>query len=139
MTAYLDLRDLLKIARKVQGVDAPAVRDIGLLEAAAHRPQATAFGQNAYPTLHQKAAALTHSLARNHPLVDGNKRLAWVAARLMYRLNGHELRAYDDVIAAEEFVVSIARGDTDVLHIARVFSERVSASLPRAGENRRKS
>ena len=56
------------------------VHDVGLLESALGRPRATVFGDDAYPDLHTKAAALLHSLARNHALVDGNKRLAWAAA-----------------------------------------------------------
>jgi len=55
------------------------LRDFGLLDSAVMRPQASAFGDDAYPTIHEKAAALLHGLARNHPFVDGNKRTAWAA------------------------------------------------------------
>ncbi len=74
---HLDLEDLLHVARRTLG--AFEVRDIGLLESAAARPQATAFGEDAYPSIHDKAAALLHSVARNHPLFDGNERLSLAA------------------------------------------------------------
>jgi hypothetical protein len=75
---HLTVEDLLSIAEEVLGV--PAVRDIGLLDSAAHRPQASAFGKDAYSTIDEKAAALLEAVARSHALVDGNKRLAWAAA-----------------------------------------------------------
>ena len=74
---YLDLDDLLHIAGTV--LPSLDVRDIGLLESALARPQASAFGSDAYPELHTKAAALLHSVASNHGLVDGNMRLALAA------------------------------------------------------------
>src|SRR5215210_4058953 len=72
-------------------IGAAAVRDIGLLDTAAHRPRATAFGQDAYPTLHQKAAALLDAVLRNHALVDGNKRLGWSARVAFHDLNDVDL------------------------------------------------
>jgi hypothetical protein len=75
---HLTVEDLLSIAEEVLG--SPAVRDIGLLDSAAHRPLASAFGQDAYPTIHEKAAALLDAVVRHHALVDGNKRLGWAAA-----------------------------------------------------------
>ncbi len=108
MTAYLSLDDLLAAAEAAVG-RTPEVRDYGLLESALARPQTTVFGEDAYPGLHQKAAALLHSLVRNHALVDGNKRLGWVAVRLFYVLNDVDLRAdHDD---AFEFVMRIAAGE----------------------------
>ena len=87
---YLDVADLLYIAERA--IDASAeVRDVGLLEAAAARPQASAFGEDAYPTVHQKAAALLHSIVRNHALVDGNKRLGLAAVIAFYGVNGRSL------------------------------------------------
>ena len=74
---YLDADDLLHIAQRVLGT--PELRDVGLLESATARPAAAYGGEEAYPTVHLKAAALLHSLAGNHPLVDGNKRLALAA------------------------------------------------------------
>ena len=108
MTAHLSLDDLLAAAEAAVG-RTPEVRDYGLLESALARPQTTVFGEDAYPDLHQKAAGLLHSLVRNHALVDGNRRLGWVALRLFYVLNDLDLRAeHDD---AFEFVRRIAAGE----------------------------
>jgi len=116
MVDHLSVEDLLRIADGV--VDGQVVvRELGLLASAAHRPQTTVFGADAYPSLADKAAALMHSLARNHPLIDGNKRLAWAATRIFCLLNGEDLR-YVSVDAAEEFVLSVARGDLEVEDIA---------------------
>lgn len=90
------------------------MRDVGLLEAALHRPRASVLGQDAYPDLYTKAAALLHSLARNHALVDGNKRLAWLATYVFCAKNGVELDADDD--AAYELVVAVASGAHDEIH-----------------------
>src|SRR5258708_13405805 len=92
---YLTLPELLHIAKRVLGSD-PPVRDIGLLESAVARPQATAFGADAYSDLDSKAAALLHSLARNHALVDGNKRLALAALLAFYPANRPPLTPTND-------------------------------------------
>jgi death on curing protein len=107
---YLTLDDLLEIAAGVLGE--VQLLDLGLLASAAGRPAMTAFGEDAYPTFVDKAAALMHSLARNHPLVDGNKRLAWSATRAFCLLNGHDIRYRVD--AAEAFVLAVAAGELDV-------------------------
>jgi len=111
---YLTLEDLLEIAAGV--IDGVVVRDIGLLASAAARPQTTAFGEDAYAEFAGKAAALMHSLARNHALVDGNKRLAWAATRVFCLLNGRDLTF--DVDAAETLVISVATGEVDVSVLA---------------------
>jgi death-on-curing protein len=121
VTSYLNLSELLTIAARVQGAPQAAVRDYGLIEAALARPQASVFGADAYPTFHEKAAALLHSLARNHALVDGNKRTAWVATRLFYAVNDRELRP-PDVDSAEALVLAVARGELDVPAIAKEFA-----------------
>ncbi len=107
MTEYLDLDDLLDIARVAVGEDV-VVGDYGLLESALARPRASVFGQDAYPDLHLKAAALLHSLARNQALVDGNKRLAWTACRTFLAINGHWISAPED--DRFEFVIRVATG-----------------------------
>jgi death on curing protein len=119
VTHYLDLDDLLHIAEDaVEGE--VGVRDHGLLEAAAARPQTTLFGEDAYPGLHEKAAALLHSIVRNHALVDGNKRLAWLATFVFLEINGRTLVAPDDDAVA--FVLSVADGSLDdVKEIAAVL------------------
>jgi death on curing protein len=108
---YLTAEELLMVAANAIGSQ-PLVRDYGLLESAAARPQTNVFGVDAYPDLWTKAAALGHSLIRNHPLLDGNKRWGWVAMRTFLELNEvPPLRA--DVDRAERFVLDIAAGDLD--------------------------
>lgn len=89
------------------------VRDQSGFDSAVLRPQATAFGEDAYPSLPAKAAALMQSIARNHPFVDGNKRTAWGSAWTFLRLNGLDLAADYDVDAAEQFVLAVATGSLD--------------------------
>jgi death-on-curing protein len=112
MIEYLDLDDLIEVARHAVGGDV-AVRDYGLLESAQARPRASVFGQDAYPDLHLKAAALMHSLARNHALVDGNKRLAWTACRTFLAINGQWISAPED--ERFEFIIRVATGADDGL------------------------
>jgi death-on-curing protein len=107
MTEYLDLDDLLEIAREAVGGDV-MVADYGLLESALARPRASVFGEDAYPDLHLKAAALLHSLARNHALLDGNKRLAWTACRTFLGINGQWISAPED--ERFDFVIRVATG-----------------------------
>jgi death-on-curing protein len=110
VTRYLTVEQTLHIARAAVGgpID---VRDVGLLESAIHRPRASVLGQDAYPDLLPKAAALLHSLARNHPLVDGNKRLAWLATYVFLAKNGVVLDPDDD--AAYHLVIGVASGSID--------------------------
>jgi len=107
---FLDLDELLYVAVRTLGAE-PEVRDLGLLESALARPQASAFGQDAYPTIHEKAAALLHSVARNHALVDGNKRLALAAAIAFHGLNGVRLILTND--EAYDLVIGVASGKLD--------------------------
>jgi len=125
VTRYLTVEQALRIARAAVG--GPIyVRDIGLLEAAVHRPRTTVFGRDAYPDLMTKAAALLHSLARNHPLVDGNKRLAWLATYVFLAKNGIVLEADDD--PAYDLVVGVASGAIDdVEEIAAALGSFVAA------------
>ena len=102
------------------------VRDVGLLAAAAARPRVTVFGEDAYPTFEDKAAALLHSLVRNHALIDGNKRLAWSATRIFCLLNGRDLTYSVD--EAEQLMLSAASGELDVRQIARWLAMRTSES-----------
>jgi death on curing protein len=111
---FLAVEDLLDIAAGV--VEEVAVRDAGLLAAAAARPRVTVFGDDAYPTFEDKAATLLHSLVRNHALVDGNKRLAWAAARVFHLLNGRDLTYTVD--ETERLMLRAAAGELDVPDIA---------------------
>lgn len=118
---YLSVEDLLGVAGGI--LDVVEIRDVGLLASAAARPRTTVFGSDAYPTFADKTAALMHSLARNHPLVDGNKRLAWSAARVFCLLNGHDLVLGVD--EAETLVVATAAGEIDVPEIAAAIREHL--------------
>ena len=110
MIRHLTTVQALRIARHAVGGPVE-VRDVGLLDAAVHRPRASVLGHDAYPDLLTKAAALMHSLARNHPLVDGNKRLAWLATYVFLAKNGVTLEPPDD--EAYDLVVAVAAGDVD--------------------------
>lgn len=109
MITYLDLEDLLDIAPDALGGTEVQVADYGLLESALARPRATVFGQDAYPDLHVKAAALLHSLCANHALVDGNKRLAWHATAVFLDLN--DAAVDTDQQAVVDLVWSVAAGE----------------------------
>jgi death-on-curing protein len=116
VTEYLELEDLLAAAETAV-VGRPEIRDIGLLQSAVERPRSTAFGVEAYPDLDAKAAALLHSIVAGHPLVDGNKRLGWVAVRLFYRMNDTDVRPEPD--EAYSLIVEVADGTIrDVPQIA---------------------
>ncbi|MQY19447.1 Toxin Doc [Nocardia sp. RB20] len=112
---YLTLQELLNLAARLGAAE---VRDYGLLDSALARPQSSVFGQDAYPDVWQKAAALMESLARNHALVDGNKRISWYATWVFLQLNGHKLDANFDVDSAEEFVLEVCQGRFEVPVIA---------------------
>jgi death-on-curing protein len=119
---YLTLPELLHVAERALGGE-PQVRDAGLLESALARPQATAFGTDAYSDLDAKAAALMHSLARNHGLVDGNKRLALAGVIAFYGVNGRRLTLSND--EAYDLVVAVADGRLDAV-------EQIAARLAHA-------
>lgn len=113
---YLELDDLLALAGALLG-DPPPVRDLGLLGSAAARPKASAFGVDAYPDIWTKAAALLHSIVNNHALVDGNKRLGWLATAVFLEINGHPVvhAANDDVY---DLVIEVAGTDLGLDAIA---------------------
>jgi death on curing protein len=104
------------------------VRDMGLLEAAAGRPMTTVFGEDAYPTPQEKAAALLHSIARNHPFADGNKRTATVAALFMLEVNG--LCVTWDAAQALTTIVEMAEGEGDVASFADWLPTKDCPSSP---------
>src|SRR5271166_6638169 len=111
--------------RSMQEVARQAIREYVLLEAALARPKATAFGKDAYPSLDAKAAALLHSLARNHALIDGNKRLALAAAIAFYGLNGRRLTLTND--QAYDLVMNVAAGELEqVEEIAAILQAATS-------------
>ena len=114
---YLELEDLLQLCA---GLGDLMVRDLGLLEAAAQRPQTSLYGQDAYPAPHEKAAVLFESLARNHALVDGNKRIAWLATFVFFELNGMTLDAPDD--EAYDLVIAVSTGSIDYAATSRTLA-----------------
>lgn len=123
---YLDLDDLLHVAATVlPSVD---IRDIGILQSVLARPQASAFGSDAYPDLHSKAAALLHSVASNHGLVDGNKRLALAATIAFLGINGWRLTVTNN--EAYDLVIAVASGELDDL-------EAIADSLQAGSQPRR--
>jgi len=113
---YLDLEDLLALARRILG-DPPPVRDIGLLASAVARPQASVFGQDAYPDIWTKASALLQSIVSNHALVDGNKRLGWLATAVFLNLNGVPVERARNA-DVYDLVIRVAGGEANVATIA---------------------
>lgn len=105
---FLTTEEVLHIAARILGGE-PVVRDVGLIESAVARPQATVFGEHAYTGVHDKAAALLHSIVQNHALVDGNKRLGLACLNVFYAINGRRLVATED--EAYDLVIAIATGD----------------------------
>ncbi len=115
-TEYLDADDLVALAAVLLG-DPPPIRDLGLLASAAARPRASAFGQDAYADTWTKAGALLHSVVKNHPLVDGDERLGWVACAVFLDLNGIDptTTSNDDVF---ELVMHLAAHPIEVDELA---------------------
>jgi death-on-curing protein len=116
VTVFLDLADVLALASRLLG-DPPPIRDVGLLESAVARPRTVVVGVEAYETIWTKAAALLQSIVNNHALIDGNKRLGWLATAVFLELNDIPISqaSNDDVY---EFVLSVASGSPEVDEIA---------------------
>ena len=118
MIEYLTLEDALIL---IEDLAVGPVRDVGLLDSALHRPTATLWGRDAYATIDEKAAALLDSLVRNHPLVDGNKRLGWLATLVFLDINGHWIEAPDD--DAYQLVMAVAAGELSLQETAEALSQ----------------
>jgi death-on-curing protein len=118
---FLDLDDVLGLAELLLGGQ-PPVRDIGLLGSAVARPQTTLFGEDAYPSLCDKAAALLQSIVINHALVDGNKRLGWLSTAVFLQINGLSVShvSNDDVY---DFVINIATNNPDLADISQTLHQ----------------
>ena len=114
MTRFLELDDALQAVARL-GFH---LRDAGLLASALARPATTLFGSDAYATLELKAAALLESVARNHPLVDGNKRLAWTLTVLFLWINGYRHDMPTDT--AFDLVLGVARGELELPEAAEI-------------------
>jgi death on curing protein len=119
MTEYLSVQQLLFLHMRLIETTGGThgVRDLGLLQAAVARPQATFDGQELYPDLFSKAAALMHSLILSHPMIDGNKRLGIAAAGIFLERNGVRLNA--DNAALEAFTLGVAQGGVDAEDISQ--------------------
>jgi len=113
---YLELDDLINLASRLLGTKL-TIRDIGLLGSAAARPQTTLLGEDAYPDLWTKAAALLHSIVKNHALVDGNKRLGWLACAVFLEINEVTVTTIpnDDVF---RFVMDLTTGTHEIDELA---------------------
>ncbi len=122
---YLDPEDLVALAILLLG-DPPPIRDAGLLGSAAARPRTTVFGEDAYPDLVTKAAALLQSIVKGHPLIDGNKRLGWLATAVFLEINGVEAAAApnDEVVS---LVIEVAGGDPAIEEIAAALRRLIGA------------
>ncbi len=118
---YLDLDDLINLATRLLATRL-TIRDIGLLGSAVARPQTTLFGEDAYPDLRTKAAALLHSIVKNHALVDGNKRLGWLACAVFLELNGVTVTNVpnDDVF---RFVMDVTVGTREIDELAAALRD----------------
>ena len=122
MTHYLDLEDALSQVDYLGFY----VRDIGLLQGCLARPQTTLFGTEAYASLAEKGAALVHSVATSHPLIDGNKRTAWTLLVTFLAMNDHEvITSSDDGLA---FVLAVATDTMPLPEIAEWIDSRLVSS-----------
>ena len=118
---YLELADILKLGREI--IADFRVREIGLLESAVARPKTSVFGEDAYLYFAEKTAALLHSIARNHALIDGNKRLAWSAARLFCLMNDLDINMKQD--KAYEMVVGVAAGQIEMDELVKILKKAI--------------
>ncbi|WP_342776512.1 type II toxin-antitoxin system death-on-curing family toxin [Streptomyces diacarni] len=123
----MDEEDVLSIAEITLG-SRPGIREWGLLSSAVQRPRSSAFGQDAYPDLFEKAAALLHSVASNHSLIDGNKRTGWATAIVFLDLNGYELAEPLDEDKAEAFVLEVSQSRLEIGEIAEHLASFVKPS-----------
>ena len=119
MTEYLDPAQALAAADRL----GPQIRDRGLLFSALARPQASAFGEDAYERLELKAAALMTSMARNHALFDGNKRFSWYLTLAFFALNGFRIVMSNDT--AFDLVVAVAKGDIELEELSETLSRHM--------------
>ena len=120
---YLYLDEVIEIGEAL--IPDFRIRDLGLLESAVNRPEMTVYGQEAYKTLAEKIAALMHSLASNHALVDGNKRITWSCGRVFAILNGCDFEV--EVDEAERVIVALASGELDAKSLAPIIKKWIQS------------
>ena len=119
MTRFVELAAFKKQAERVGFL----VKDLGLLDSALVRPKTTLFGEDAYPALELKAAAMVESLILNRPMIDGNKRSSWFALNVFLELNGHQMAASQE--EAFEYVLSVATKKLDLQSSAEWIGQRM--------------
>lgn len=125
MTTFLTKEEVISahyfMIKKMNDADQAGVKDHGLLESAVYRPQKSVFGEDAYPNLFDKAAALLESLVKNHCFHNGNKRTAYLVTKAFLMLNGKHLRMERKY--AVEFIVDIAKGIHSLETTANILKE----------------
>lgn len=126
MTRFLNTVELILINEEIIGKKHSQLRDVDLLEAAVERPKSSAFGQDAYPSIVEKAGAFFHSLSRNHAFVDGNKRTSTVATILFLQMNGYTVTWQDE--DALEFILEVATGAHEISTITAWLENNTAVS-----------
>jgi death-on-curing protein len=119
VTRFVELAAFKKQAERVGFL----VKDLGLLDSALSRPKTTLFGEDAYPALELKAAAMVESLILNRPMIDGNKRSSWFALNVFLELNGHQMAASQE--EAFEYVLSVATKKLDLQSSAEWIDQHI--------------
>jgi death-on-curing protein len=119
VTRFVELAAFKKQAERVGFL----VKDLGLLDSALVRPKTTLFGEDAYPALELKAAAMVESLILNRPMIDGNKRSSWFALNVFLELNGHQMAASQE--EAFEYVLSVATKKLDLQSSAEWIDQHI--------------
>ena len=124
MTVYLSVAQVLRLHERLITVfgGSRGLRDAGSLESAVARPQMTFGGEDLYPDIAAKAAALMHSLVMNHPFIDGNKRVGVMTMELFLLVNSCELDAVDEAI--EAVTMAVARGEVEAEALAIWLRQR---------------
>lgn len=124
MTIYLEPEQGLAVVSRL-GIH---IRDEGLFFSALARPSASAFGNDAYDSLELKAAALMSSLAQNHAMFDGNKRISWVLVVAFFNINGWDLEMSED----EKFdlILAVAGGKIALDELAKTFARHLVSAVP---------
>jgi len=125
---YPDLADYLAIAAAVTGLDLKTLLNatkLDLADSALHAPSASFGDEEFYPDFCDKAGILLVRLAKNHPLLDGNKRAAWVTLRLFIEMNAWHWSEYPSVDEAEKAVLDVAAGEWDEVRTASWLRDRI--------------
>ena len=120
---FLELDDVIELTRRLLG-SPPPIRDVGLLASAVARPQTTIGSDDAYPTIWTKAAAVLQSIVNNHALIDGNKRLGWLATAVFLEINNASVAAATND-AVYDLVMAVATSECDVHQIASRLQQLV--------------